>query len=86
MFLIDCPCCGARAVTEFTYVGDAGKRRPAEDAGDAAWHAYVYERDNPRGPHRELWQHLHGCRSLVEVTRDTVTHEISGTGLPGAGA
>ncbi len=26
-------------------------------ASDEEWYDYVYLRDNPRGPHRELWQH-----------------------------
>ena len=38
---------------------------------------YVYLRDNPRGPLRELWYHAAGCHSWLVVTRDTLTHEIS---------
>lgn len=74
---IPCPLCGERALEEFTYLGDATVRRPdaaEEDLG--AWHAFVYLRDNPRGPHREFWHHLHGCRAWLEVERDTATHEV----------
>ena len=42
----------------------------------AAWNSYVYDRPNPRGRHRELWQHLGGCRAYLVVERDTATHEI----------
>lgn len=74
---IPCPLCGERALEEFTYRGDAGVRRPdGEETDLGAWHAFVYLRDNPRGPHREHWHHLHGCRAWLEVERDTVTHEI----------
>ncbi len=73
---IHCPCCGARPVDEFTYLGDATPQRPAADAGLSAWHDYVYQRDNPRGPHHEYWQHAGGCRAWLVVHRDTATHEI----------
>ncbi len=74
--LIRCPWCGERDLSEFYYGGDATLKRPAEDAGPKAWHDYVYLRDNPKGPHRELWQHSAGCREFLVVTRDTLTHAI----------
>jgi len=82
MMLIECPWCGARDHTEFTYSGDATIKRPAPDAGEAAFADYVYLRDNPRGPHRELWHHTSGCRRFVEVQRNVLTHEILGTSAP----
>ena len=73
---IACPFCGTRDSHEFTYHGDATVSRPAgTDA--AAFHAYAYIRANPAGPHRELWYHSGGCRSWLEVERDTRTHEIN---------
>ena len=36
----------------------------------------VYLRDNPAGPHSELWYHAFGCRSWLRVRRNTTTHEI----------
>ena len=86
MLLIECPWCGSRDHIEFTYSGDATVRRPAPEAGQAAFADYVYLRDNPRGPHRELWHHTGGCRRFLEVERNTLTHEITGTSAPGAGA
>ena len=78
---INCCYCGLRCNEEFLYRGDAATRRP--DGGvprDAAagqrWLDYVYLRDNPAGRHRELWQHVAGCRAWLVVTRDTVSHDI----------
>jgi methylglutamate dehydrogenase subunit B len=80
---IPCCYCGARGNEEFTYLGDAGLARPVSDAAtplDAAgrkqWADYVYLRDNPAGVHRELWQHVAGCRAWLVVTRNLRTHEI----------
>ena len=73
---IPCPHCGERGNDEFFYLGAAGLARPATDAPAEAWHDYVYQRDNPAGPHKELWQHVHGCRRWLVVTRDTRTHEV----------
>ena len=77
--MIPHPLLGLRDAREFTYLGDAAViDRPdgmAEGAGDA-FHDYLYLRDNPAGPHRELWYHEQGDRSWLVVTRDTVTHEI----------
>lgn len=74
---IPCPCCGLRGAEEFHYRGDATVRRPppAEQNPDE-WFAAVYLRDNPEGVHREYWQHIHGCRAWLVVSRDTRTHEI----------
>jgi heterotetrameric sarcosine oxidase delta subunit len=74
---IPCPYCGERDAHEFTYLGDAGLRdRPAADAPAEDWQAYVYLRANPDGPQPELWYHGSGCRSWLEVTRDTVSHAV----------
>ncbi len=45
--------------------------------GTADWYDYLYPRDNPRGRHREFWQHVQGCRQWLVVTRDTASHEIA---------
>ncbi|MBL8836469.1 MAG: sarcosine oxidase subunit delta [Alphaproteobacteria bacterium] len=82
MLRIACPWCGARDEAEFRYRGDAGVQRPAPDAGLDAFYAYVFERDNPKGWHREWWQHVHGCRRFIKVVRHTVTHEIAAVGRP----
>jgi sarcosine oxidase subunit delta len=77
MLRIDCPCCGLRDHAEFRYAGDASVERPAQDNQDMeAWYRYVYLRPNPKGLHREYWQHMLGCRQWLVVERDTVTHTI----------
>lgn len=75
---IQCPFCGARDSGEFTYLGAANVQRPDSDRPDAQARAFeaVYLRDNPAGPHEELWYHLFGCRGWLRVTRDTRTHAI----------
>ncbi len=77
MLRLPCPLCGLRDETEFSYGGDATRTRPplSETAAEP-WLDYVFLRDNPRGPHREYWQHLQGCRQWVVVERDTLTHAI----------
>ena len=79
MMQIPCPWCGPRNQVEFTYGGDATLRRPPPDAPEADWADYVYVRDNPCGPHDELWFHGAGCRSWFKVRRNTRTHEILGS-------
>lgn len=76
---IVCPYCGERGNEEFTYLGDASPVRPDPAGADAAqkFVEYVYLRDNPRGPQRELWYHTAGCHAWLVVTRDTMTHEIT---------
>jgi sarcosine oxidase subunit delta len=75
---ISCPFCGERDHSEFTYGGDATVAYPELAAPVADWIAAVYVRDNPKGSHRERWQHSDGCRLWLVVERDTVTHAIAG--------
>jgi methylglutamate dehydrogenase subunit B len=75
--LIPCPHCGTRPVEEFTFLGDANLVRP-ENLEDPSWQAYVYERDNPRGPIDEFAHHSGGCRAWLVVSRDTKTHAVFG--------
>lgn len=82
MLRIDCPCCGPRDHDEFRYGGDASLIRPAPDDQDMeTWFAYVFVRSNPKGPHREYWQHVMGCRQWLVVTRDTRNHAITTVAL-----
>jgi methylglutamate dehydrogenase subunit B len=76
--IIKCPYCGPRDVIEFTYQGDATRKRPDPASIDQeAWNSYVFDRTNPSGPHREFWLHTGGCRQHILVTRDMATHTIS---------
>lgn len=78
MLLIDCPWCGPREETEFSYGGEAHIARPANsDAlSDQEWGDYLFMRSNPKGLHLETWQHAHGCRRWFNVARDTVSYRI----------
>ena len=79
---ITCPLCGARDRREFTYYGASlYADRPAEGAAPEAWDDYLHLRDNAAGEITDLWYHELGCSAWIEVTRNTVTHAISGTRL-----
>ena len=81
MLLIECPWCGGRAETEFTYGGEADIARPEhpDRLSDEEWADYLFCRSNPKGAHRELWCHSQGCRRWFGATRDTVSYEIAAT-------
>ncbi len=81
--LITCPHCGTRPVEEFTFLGDAKPQRPTSNDPSTMeqWFDYVYLRDNPRGVIDEYAHHSGGCRTWLVVTRNTETHEITGTVL-----
>lgn len=79
MLRIPCPCCGERDYTEFRYGGDADKTRPAHGTADPGrWYRHVFLFDNPKGPHREYWQHVQGCRRWLIVERNTATNRVIG--------
>ena len=85
MLRIPCPFCGERDESEFHFGGEPKPRPgPAEQVEDATWGAYLYDRANDKGPHEEIWHHLGGCRRVFVLTRDTVTHAILGTRVPGS--
>jgi sarcosine oxidase subunit delta len=81
MLLIECPWCGQRDESEFSYAGEAHIARPleTEKLSDEAWADYLFMRKNPMGLHREQWLHAAGCRRYFNVERDTVTYKISGS-------
>lgn len=75
---IECPFCGLRDQSEFSFGGESRRSRPEnpDQASDAEWADYLFYRDNPKGLHSERWVHQYGCRQWFNVVRDTVTHEI----------
>ncbi len=78
MMLISCPWCGPRDESEFTCGGEAHIVRPKDpDAlSDPEWAEYLFMRKNPKGLHREQWNHAAGCRRWFNVERDTVSYQI----------
>ena len=79
MILIECPWCGLRDEEEFSCGGQSHIVRPPvpSDVSDVQWSSYLYDRENPKGLHRERWKHTFGCGQWFNVERDTVTHEIT---------
>jgi heterotetrameric sarcosine oxidase delta subunit len=78
MLVIECPYCGSRDSSEFSYGADASISRPAdpEAVSDSEWTNYLYFRENPKGSNVEHWFHRDGCRTWLKVRRSTLTHEI----------
>lgn len=78
MFVIDCPWCGARDLSEFSCGGEAHIIRPEkpEELTDAEWADYVFMRTNPKGKFAERWNHSAGCRRWFNVLRNTATDDI----------
>ncbi|HDH02655.1 MAG TPA: sarcosine oxidase subunit delta [Actinobacteria bacterium] len=80
MLLIECPHCGPRNGTEFTYSGKI-QPRPVMKGSDfearAEWRRYLYEEDNFAGFAKERWFHGNGCRKFLDIERHSVTNEIS---------
>ncbi|MGZ9809691.1 sarcosine oxidase subunit delta [Pseudoroseicyclus sp. H15] len=80
MLTLTCPCCGIAAdETELHPGGEAHVKRAGTDAADEAFEAYLFERENPRGPHFERWRHASGCGKWFLAARDTATLEVFGT-------
>jgi sarcosine oxidase, subunit delta len=78
MLLIDCPHCGPRDETEFSYGGEAHVAYPADPhaLSDAEWARYLFYRANPQGLFTERWVHTAGCRKWFTAVRDTTTYEF----------
>ena len=76
--LLSCPHCGRRPVAEFRYGGEngMGRQRGDEVLDAAALADRLYAFDNPKGPSREWWQHVAGCRAWFALSRDTATDRI----------
>ena len=90
-FLLTCPNCGTREVTDFGFGGEvdaAPERRPSA----RELNTYNYFRRNVAGVQREWWYHRSGCRAWFLAERDTRTNEVPGprsrrrAGGRGAGA
>lgn len=80
MLLLECPYCGvAGEETEFHGGGEAHLTREGPDSPDAAFEAYLFQRQNPRGVHFERWRHVNGCGKWFHAARCTQTLEVFGT-------
>src|SRR5207302_5300875 len=81
-FLLTCPNCGAREVTDFRYGGEVS-RRPGSRPTLRELSAYNYFRRNVAGVQREWWFHRAGCREWLIAERNTVTNQVLFTARPG---
>lgn len=81
-FLLTCPNCGPREVTDFTCAGET-TARPATTPTERELNEYIYFRRNVAGAQREWWYHRAGCRAWFLAERDTRTNEVLWTALPG---
>jgi heterotetrameric sarcosine oxidase delta subunit len=80
-FLLTCPLCGTREVTDFGYGGEV-TARPRGRPALRELNAYNYFRRNAAGLQREWWYHRSGCRAWFLAERDTRTNEVRWTALP----
>ncbi|MFJ2359787.1 sarcosine oxidase subunit delta [Pseudomonas fluorescens] len=82
MLHIFCPHCGElRSEEEFHASGQAHIPRPLDPNActDEEWGDYMFFRDNPRGLHHELWDHVAGCRHYYTDPRHPVTYQLHHT-------
>jgi heterotetrameric sarcosine oxidase delta subunit len=82
-FLLTCPNCGTREVTDFAFGGEASAR-PGVRPTPRELYRYAYFRRNAAGPQVEWWYHRSGCRGWFLAERDTRSNEVLWTALPGA--
>ena len=81
-FVLICPNCGPREVTDFSFGGEVNPR-PTARPDKRELGAYNYFRRNVAGVQREWWSHRSGCGAWFLAERDTRTNEVLLTELPG---
>ena len=80
-YVLTCPNCGVREVTDFGFGGEVTKR-PKERPSQRELNEYNYFRRNVAGVQREWWYHGSGCRAWFLAERDTRTNEVLWTAVP----
>ena len=75
-FLLTCPHCGIREVTDFGFGGEVSSRPKAQPTRREL-NTYAYFRRNVAGVQREWWFHAGGCGRWLIATRDTTTGVVS---------
>jgi sarcosine oxidase, subunit delta len=81
-FVLSCPHCGPREVSDFAYGGEV-LDRPVGEPSRRELYRYVYFRRNVSGVQREWWYHRSGCGVWFQAERDTRTNKVHWTGPPG---
>jgi sarcosine oxidase subunit delta len=82
-FVLTCPNCGPREVTDFGFGGELNPR-PKDTPSLRELGEYNYFRANVAGLQREWWNHRSGCGAWFIAERDTRTNKVMWTELPGA--
>ena len=80
-YLLTCPNCGVREVTDFSYGGEVTARPKARPSWREL-NEYNYFRDNVAGVQREWWYHRVGCGLWFLAERDTRTNDVLRTEVP----
>jgi heterotetrameric sarcosine oxidase delta subunit len=80
-FVLECPNCGVREVTDFGFGGEISPR-PKARPSFRELNTYNYFRRNVAGVQREWWCHRSGCRAWFVAERDTTTNEVLWTARP----
>jgi heterotetrameric sarcosine oxidase delta subunit len=78
MLSVPCPWCGPRDEVEFRFGGQAYIAYPSDPDAltESDWSAFLFMRENPKGPAAERWYHVVGCRRWFNAIRDTVSNEF----------
>ena len=79
-FVLECPNCGVREVTDFGFGGEQLSR--PRHGGFEELNRYVYFRRNVAGVQREWWVHRSGCGKWFVAERDTRTNQVFWTARP----
>ncbi len=74
-FLLACPNCGPRDVSEFACAGEVTVR-PKSPPSLRELTSYLYFRRNVAGVQSEWWYHRLGCQVWFQAERDTRTNEV----------
>jgi len=80
-YVLTCPNCGPREVTDFGFGGEVNPR-PRSAPSQRELNTYNYFRKNVAGVQREWWFHRSGCGAWFLAERDTRTNEVLLTELP----
>ena len=77
MQIFPCPFCGPRDETEFRFLGEADKLRPAGGAAarPPSGRAISISSATAKGRVAEIWSHV-PCGEMFRMERDNVTHVV----------
>ena len=80
-YVLTCPYCGPREVTDFGFCGELNPR-PKSAPSLRELGEYNYFRRNVAGVQQEWWLHRSGCGEWFIAERNTLTNEVHWTAPP----